>query len=299
MAIPEAQLNTWSHQGGITTAKNTADSVKNALAKFDKWPQDAQHEVFLQGSYKNDTNIYGDSDVDIVAQLHSSWYRDLTSLSVEEAKVYEQTYGDAQYDWSKFRSDVIKALQQYFDQTNVREGKKCLKVSASSGRLPADAVAAIDHRKYTRFHSVSDFRYIEGMKFFVPSENRWVINYPKQHYENGVAKNGSTGSYYKALVRIFKNARTYLVDNRQLTKEIAPSYFLECLLYNVPNANFGTSYQMSFSNILKWLSQNDIRALVCQNGFVPLFDGSPEQWSLGNAKVSIDALIRLWNNWNK
>ena len=33
MAIPESQLTTWANQGAITTAKATADSVKNTLKK--------------------------------------------------------------------------------------------------------------------------------------------------------------------------------------------------------------------------------------------------------------------------
>lgn len=38
MAIPEPQLETWAKQGAITTAKLTADSVKNALNSYNNWP---------------------------------------------------------------------------------------------------------------------------------------------------------------------------------------------------------------------------------------------------------------------
>lgn len=31
MAIPEAQLETWAHQGAIATVKSTANSIKNSL----------------------------------------------------------------------------------------------------------------------------------------------------------------------------------------------------------------------------------------------------------------------------
>jgi len=71
MAIPESQLERWANQGAVATAKLTADSIKRALNSFSGWPNGIKFEVYLQGSYKNNTNIRGDSDVDVVAQLNA------------------------------------------------------------------------------------------------------------------------------------------------------------------------------------------------------------------------------------
>ena len=107
MAIPESQLETWAKQGAITTAKSTADSVKNALNSYNNWPNGIDFEVYLQGSYKNDTNIRGDSDVDIVAQLNSTFY---SNLSEEQKRILGLT--PASYGWSNFRSDVLQVLKK-------------------------------------------------------------------------------------------------------------------------------------------------------------------------------------------
>jgi hypothetical protein len=53
MAIPESQLETWSHQGAITTAKTTADSIKNTLKSYTNWPDDVEFKIYLQGSYRD------------------------------------------------------------------------------------------------------------------------------------------------------------------------------------------------------------------------------------------------------
>ena len=79
MPIPESQLETWSHQGAVTTAKQTHESIRKALDPY-IWPTGVKYEVYLQGSYKNTTNIRGDSDVDVVAQLNSTFQRDLSEL---------------------------------------------------------------------------------------------------------------------------------------------------------------------------------------------------------------------------
>jgi len=83
MGIPESQLAIWSHQGAVTTAKATHESIRNALDSY-RWTDGVDFEVYLQGSYKNNTNIRGDMDVDVVVQLNSSFY---SNLSEEQKRI--------------------------------------------------------------------------------------------------------------------------------------------------------------------------------------------------------------------
>jgi hypothetical protein len=55
MAIPEAQLDTWSHQGSVTQSATTYNSIKNILEAKDSPYSGKNFTVFLQGSYGNDT----------------------------------------------------------------------------------------------------------------------------------------------------------------------------------------------------------------------------------------------------
>jgi len=135
MAIPETQLETWANQGAITTAKSTADSVKNALNSYTEWPEGIDFEVYLQGSYKNDTNIRGDSDVDVVIQLNSTFY---SNLSEDQKGVLGLT--PASYGLPNFRANVLNILKSYYGQDQIVEGHKSIKVKATNGRLPADVV---------------------------------------------------------------------------------------------------------------------------------------------------------------
>lgn len=282
MAIPESQLETWSHQGAITTAKATADSIKNALNAYNDWPDEIDFEVYLQGSYKNDTNIRGDSDVDVVAQLNS-FYSNLS-----EDQKGNLGLSPASYGWTDFRTDVLKALKNYYGQSFITEGNKSLKIKANNGRLPADVVVCAQYRKYK---SVDNYNYVEGICFWSKKDNRQIINYPKVHYDNGVSKHQNSSKWYKPLVRMFKNMRGYI------SGDSTPSYFLECMLYNVPNANFGTSYQGTFCNIVNWLNKADLENFICQNGQLKLFGMTPEQWNIIKQKKFTNNLIPLWNNW--
>jgi len=183
-------------------AKQTHESIRTALDCYD-WPN-GKPEVYLQGSYKNNTNIRSDSDVDVVVQLDSVFMSNLT----EEQKL-RFGFTKATYSWRDFREDVKKALINYCDSSKVREGKKTLKVQTPY--LPGDVVVCIQYRKYpSNANSADD--YVESMTFYVSSEDRWVVNFPKLHYQNGVEKNQRTNEWYKPTIRMFKNACTYLID---------------------------------------------------------------------------------------
>ena len=189
----------------------------------------------------------------------------------------------------------MKALRNHYrDDSKVSEGKKALKVTTSY--LRADVVVCLQYRKYSdRPRSKADF--IEGMTFRVPSESRWVINYPKLHYQNGARKNQNTNGWYKPTVRMFKNARTYLVDKGVIPADLAPSYFLECLLYNVPNDKFGPNLQSTFREVITWRLKADFSRFVCQNEQLPLFGNTPEQWSEDKARCFLEAMVELWKDW--
>lgn len=288
MSIPESQLETWSHQGAFSTAKTTADSIKNALTA-NNWPSGCDYEIYLQGSYKNDTNIRGDSDVDVVAQLNSTFYSNLN----EEQKRY-LGLTPATYEWQSFKIDTLNALKKYYGLNVVTEGNKSIKIAANSGRLPADVVVCAKYREY---NTVNLYDYTEGMVFWTKDTSRKVVNYPKIHYENGVNKHQATNKWYKPTVRIIKNIRTFLENSQVISKTLAPSYFVECLLYNVPNNCFGISYQKALYHSADWLLKTDLTEFVCQNGKTLLFGYGPEQWSIPSAQQYIKAIVALWDNW--
>jgi hypothetical protein len=81
MAIPESQLETWCNQGATVTSSAAYTSIKAALGDPKSKVRDLNTEIYLQGSYGNTTNIYADSDVDVVVQFNSVYSWDVSSLA--------------------------------------------------------------------------------------------------------------------------------------------------------------------------------------------------------------------------
>jgi len=83
--IPKSQLETWSNPGADDSAMKTQNRVRNVLKSDDSVPveKDKDFDVFLQGSYKNSTNIYADTKIRLarLATTGSSSMKMLLKLS--------------------------------------------------------------------------------------------------------------------------------------------------------------------------------------------------------------------------
>jgi len=208
MTIPEEQLKTWSNPGGTANSITAHTAIRNALEAADSPVKDKKPEIFLQGSYRNSTNIRADSDVDVVAQLNHIWYDDLSGLKPEEKATYERTFVKSNYGAADWRKDVEQALRKKFGTALKSVGSKAFHVVTGPGNMTADVLPAIQFKKYNFFLSrgVEDFD--EGVEF-ADAAGTLTINYPKLHIRNGEDKNSDarTKGWYKSSVRMFKNAR--------------------------------------------------------------------------------------------
>jgi hypothetical protein len=299
MAIPESQLDTWSHQGSITQSSTTYATVKRALEAGDTKYAAKSYEVYLQGSYCNDTNIYAESDVDVVIQLNSTFHYNLSALSASEAASFEAAYpAAAGYRYNDFKADVLTALQKSFGVGDVSAGKKAIKVKANGGRRSADVVVTTDFRRYSTFPNLGSAQAERGICLFA-SGGEQIVNYPKQHSQRCTIKHQATNSWYKPMVRILKNMRGKLVENGSIKPGTAPSYFLEGLMFNVPNDLFGKSYGATFVAAMNWILQARRNDLICANGqFYLVRDNSPSCWPCQDCGQFLDAVADFWNHWN-
>jgi hypothetical protein len=297
MAIPEAQLETWSKQGSVVQSRDTYAIVKSTLEDKAAPYSSKDFVTFLQGSYGNDTNVYRDSDVDVVIRLDSTFYHDAHTLPEPQRAAFERAYpGGASYSLAQFKAEVAGWLTKKFGQ-NVRSGKKAIFIPGNGSRRDCDVLPAAQYRYFYSFTNANDQSYAVGICFFLPDGTQ-IVNFPKQHTENCSGKHQATDSWFKPTVRVYKNMRNYMVDKGLLGEGIAPSYFIEGLLYNVQNDKFGKSYEATFVSTFNYLIDTDRSAFKCANGIHPLLqNGSNTSWPPVNCQAYLDKLRDLWNGW--
>lgn len=296
MPIPESQLETWSHQGSITQSSSTYNSIK-AVLEAKGTPYSAKnYKVFLQGSYGNDTNIYSESDVDIVIKLSDCFQHDLTQLPTEQQDAFKDAHSDATYTHVNFKEAVLNVLSERYG-SDVDAGEKAIALAANGSRRKADVIAAINYRRYHKFLSTSDQSYDEGICFYTASGTQ-IANYPKQHSDNLTEKHQDTSKWFKPMARILKNFRSRLITEGMLESGVAPSYYLEGLLYNVPSDQFGTSYEDTFVKAINWILEADRAKFVCANEqYYLLHADSPVTWRAEKCDAFLKAAVDLWKQW--
>ena len=131
MPIPESTLARWSrHQAGIAF-KQAHVPIREALDAYN-WPPDAKYQVFLQGSYKKDTNLGGDSDVDVVVRFASKLKPRVAGLTGQQL-LEDASHKVAYQRWKSFRDHALKAKRARFGNA-VKSSRKTLKVP--KGKIP-------------------------------------------------------------------------------------------------------------------------------------------------------------------
>ena len=232
MKVTDEELARWAKAPSETEedkSRATRDRVEKALkATFG----DGIH-VFLQGSYKNRTNVKRESDIDIVVEYTGTYFHELHMLSPEELQFYWSLHQPVTCPYNQFKDDVTKILTAEFDTGEVERKDKCIKIFRNGQRVHADVIPSFTHNCYATATIVAH----KGIHF-ITDAGVDTFNYPEQHHANGEAKNVNTGGKYKDTVRILKNIKYDLVDAGTINEKDMPSYFIESLVWNLPNPLF-------------------------------------------------------------
>lgn len=224
----EEQLTNWTKPPSISEQKKLENSermVREAINSDEKL-KNKSTEVFGQGSYANNTNVRLNSDIDINVRYTGGFYFGLPANKTRE------DYGlnnPTSYSYSEFKDDVENALVNKFGRNDVERKDKCITIKGNSYRVETDVVPTWNYRRYSK-----NGNYVLGAKFKADS-SAWVVNYPKQHIENGVSKNSNTYRRFKRLTRLHRKLRYKMIDAGEDVSDNITSFLLECLVWNVPN----------------------------------------------------------------
>ncbi len=261
---------------------NTIRMIKDAIRANDELAEE-EIEIFTQGSYANNTNVRQNSDIDVCIMLKSYFYTNY-EYGVSSA---DFGYAEGGMSFKEFRDLAIAALEDKFGSYNVNPRNKCIDVRENSYHVNADVVPAIQYKNYKIIHSRDKNRFVEGIKFQA-QDGSWVINYPKDHINNGKVKNNETSYRYKKLVRIMKHIRNDMVSEGIINGEIITSFLVECLVWNIPNSfimkndNWTDTLQDSIAYL--WKAMDDGKADDWCEVSERLYLFKLRKWTLQDAK---------------
>ena len=286
----ERTFESWASPPGDTEQKkceNAERAIRNAISSSSVLNHRGI-KVFPQGSYRNRTNVRTDSDVDIGVLCTDSIFFDLpTGMTAADFGISTP----ATYSYADYKNDVHRALTSHFREMAVVRGNKAFDVHETTYRVDADVVACFEYRWYR-----ADGTYLMGSAFPTDGGDR-IINWPEQHYANGVAKNDAAGRRFKDVVRILKRLRNEMDELGVAAAKPIPSYLIECLAWNVPNEDFANdSYTADVRYVLARTFNNTKQLDDCKtwteiNGLKYLFHAS-QPWTYEQVHAFVSA---AWN----
>ncbi len=244
MALTEQQLISWSKPLSTTEDEKCKRAVAQVTEAIRRKFNSSSVSIFLQGSYQNDTNVRLDSDVDIVARYNDVFYHDLYFLTEEQKQIYNANRTPGTYSFDQFKTDIKQVLENEFGSA-AQLKNKCIFVQGNTYRVNADVVPCFTLKRFRTATEVS----AEGIRFY-SDDNKEIESFPEQHYRNGVSKNTSTGRMYKRTVRILKRVRNELIESGTISEKLVSSFFIECLVYNVPNGHFSSGYRDTLKSVI-------------------------------------------------
>ena len=236
--------------------QNMINMVKSAIKEYYNNTYDSEmnlnnYEIFLQGSYANNTNVKQNSDVDICVMYKNAFHYDMPN-----GMDLLGNYSDSPLDYFELRKKIKKALINKFGADRIKDKNKAISVLSNTYTTDADVVVAFQYRHYT-----SQLCYKEGI-YYIALDYTKVINYPKIHIENGNMKNVNTNHMYKNMVRIFKKIMYEMQDKNIKSSKVVKGFVLECMCYNYPSdklfKHLDTKYTDNLKNMIDYFLNNSM-----------------------------------------
>lgn len=245
-----------------------------------------------KGSWANNTNVSSDSDsdMDIKVEFTQRTFRgSATGMANWELLVQNGAYRGP---WTpeKFRSELGIALRRASNSVDASHNVAFYVPSVSGSRPDTDVVPC-----FTYLHNPTFAAPNRGTIVFT-KDGKHIVNWPQQQLDNGRAKNTRTGYRYKFAVRALKAVENDLAGLGVINN--LPSYFMECLIYNVPDPilknalSLDTAFQAALMHLkgqfIFWSLTANPDAMVEPNGIKKLF-GPGQKWTKDDARQLVTA----------
>lgn len=274
------------------TRLETSERMVREAIKEDEKLSKKSTETFGQGSYANDTNVRLNSDIDINVRYTGGYYFDIPQDKTEADMGIDKD-GPSDYSFREFKNDVEAALVKKFGRDQVKRNDKCLTIKGTAQRIQTDVVPTWNYRRYNENKT-----YVLGAKFIPDNSYTGIVNFPKQHIENGIKKNSNTQRRFKRLTRLHRKLRYKMKDDGVTINGNITSFLLECLVWNVPNRimnDYGTWTERLKQSIIYLYEQTKEDSTCKEWGEVSellyLFH-SGRKWSRADVN---EYMVQLWN----
>lgn len=248
--------------------------------------------IYLQGCYACKTNTKFQSKIEVIVEITKTRDYDYETMTPKDMKVHDNFFIDFDHYFSVKR----------FKQALVAELNKLLNVKISVGTttILIPAFEPIKHSidvfpcfkfKYFNQHGGS----VRSKLVYDQRLDEHFLMFTNLHAVNGNLKDSMTRGNFKRMVRFLKNLVAISSRENNIIHYVR-GYYIECLLYNVPNEMYYSNdgkLSSVFLKIINWLNFSNLDDFICQNQVWSLWGNADGFWDKGSARRFINDLIEF------
>jgi len=272
-------------------------------------------KIYLHGSYANKTNTYFPSKLEVAVELGRTLDYDPDDYPNLGFRVHNNYFVETTYEFnpSEFAQLLFMTLQEMtggvctLGDRFIEFGKGEIEgVGTIKHAVEILPCFTFKHREKNQKMVIVDETLQKqegrdmivslGVLYFDSAVSSHIVTFPKLHASNGHGKDLATAGNFLRLTRLFKTLNTIGFREADFLK--TRGYFVQCLLFNVPNDIFllpnsrqgepnGDELRTIFFKILNYLLYCDMENFVCQNLVWQLFGKAEEFWTLEEAKAFV------------
>lgn len=307
MAIPEEELFYLSQKAGKpyfeAELKFYTDAIKEGL---DNITQEYNIEfnkddvkIYVQGSYKNNTMTDDFSKLEIVVEFPQNIFGNILKQPILKTKriLFEDSIVKKRIIKFKpivplniLKKVIMETVLNISKNNGIFNNSKSISIPATKKHKISCEILPCYTLNNTENHSVIIYDSLI---------NKYVAAFPVLHCQNLRLKDEKTNGNFLNIVRIFRNIRDIMIENEIINEGFAPSYFIECLLYNIPNSLLTGTLERSMLKTLNYLKNCNLNRFVCAHEQFQMFGNNSDTWTTLKARSFIEVLIDIWQDFDK
>jgi len=268
--------------------------VTKALVRIKKTIPNAVVETYIHGSYANATNIFFPSNLEVCVELKLPKYE--YSLTGDYYVNHELDYGPRE-----FRQDLFDAINEQVESPDAscKLNKQCIVVPKHKTLMHVAEITPCVEFVLTDDNGGEQ----KGILVHDAKIEKDIPTFPILHQKHGQTKDVRCEGNFKKFVRMFKTIKAIAGrenKNDEYLGRPVRGYFIECLIYNVPDSLFhGVDLHDGFLKIMNYLAHIDIKTFQCQNHVWDLIGSAGEFWNEKDANAFVTAMKIFYREFPK
>ena len=249
--------------------------------------------IYLQGSYASKTNIKFQSKIEVIVELNKTREFDYETMTQQDMKFRDDFFIDYDhyFDVRRFKQILIDELKKLLNTRLIIRPTTILVPATSKLQHSIEIFPCFKYRFFNDNGGSIRCKLVYDEKL-----DEHFLMFTNLHAVNGNLKDSMTRGNFKRIVRLMKNLVAISAREDKNIHSVR-GYYVECLLYNVPNEMYYSNDNKLLSVFLKvinWLNFANMSDFVCQNQIWSLWGNADGFWDQHSARQFINDVIEFY-----